>query len=708
MTGSATLDLVFPWKPGDDPVVLLSREWLVTNGLGGYAAGTLYGAATRRYHGIFVPNLPAPKGRTVMIPRLDEWVHAGQRIWLGGAEFADGRLEGDSPRVLKEFRLLGLMPQWRFEVDGRLIEKRVLMPHEQNTVYIRYRLLEGSPVRLDLRPFMTCRMHDAALFSAPEWPFTVMITQRRYEIHLREGVPPLKIGLRTDPLHSSHHAPDPLPRRDAAESGSWPLGRATPQGVFVADEEISHEALYRVERDRGYDHIEDLYSPGYISADLSQDHAITFVASTESWEGLDDGIEASFEREATRTKKLRQLAGDPEPGSFGDHLVLAADQFLILPGSRPEEEKVAHAAGDDVRTVVAGYHWFTDWGRDTMISLDGLMLCTGRHQEAKAILRTFARYIKGGLLPNHFPEGQRTAIYNTADATLWFFHALDRYIEVTGDQETLRHLYPALSSVLAYHISGTDFGIGMDPNDGLLKAGVEGYQLTWMDALVDGWVVTPRHGKPAEIQALWYNAIRLMAKWAGVLGERFDDWLNLATRVHESFNARFWYEPAGHLYDVVDGQQGDDPSLRPNQIFSFSLAYPILRQDRWRQVLDVVTDRLLTPVGLRSLAPGHRDYKSQYFGDLRARDAAYHQGTVWAWLIGHFLDAWMRVHSDQARARAMLDGFIAHLRDAGVGTISEIFDAEPPYAPRGCIAQAWSVAEVLRAWKKLREGGGTG
>jgi predicted glycogen debranching enzyme len=661
--------LVFPWQPDNDPNFLLAREWLVTNGLGGYASGTLLGVSTRRYHGPFVPNLPAPRGRTVMIPRLDEEVHVGTRtVWLGGAEFADGKLEGDGRLFLKEFKYDSQVPTWVFEIDGYTVEKRITMPNTQNTVYLEYRLLGGDrPIRLNLRPYVTFRTHDGPLGCPPEWPFALTIARGCHEVHPFEGAPALRLCLR-------------------------PAG-----GVFVAEQKMSRHIFYRVEQRRGYDHVEDLFSPGYFTVEIVPGETIAFVASTEVWELLELNASAIFEAEQQRFDKLLSLAAEPARTGMAAQLVLAADQFIILPGSRPEERVLARAAGDDVRTVVAGYHWFTDWGRDTMISLEGLTLCTGRQQEARAILRTFSHYIKDGLLPNHFPEGQRTAIYNTADATLWYFHALDRYYQRTGDRETLSLLYPALKSVVEHHVKGTDFGIGMDAKDGLIKASAEGYQLTWMDAKVDGWVVTPRRGKPVEIQALWYNALRLMAVWSEELAEPAGEFMALAKHAFNAFNARFWYEPGRHLFDLIDGEEGDDASLRPNQIFSMSLRFPILIEARWRPVIDAVTEKLLTPFGLRSLDPGHKDYKPCYDGDLRARDAAYHQGTVWAWLIGHFIDAWQKVYWDKKKARAMLRGFAEHLRDAGVGTIGEIFDAEPPYAPRGCIAQAWSVAEVLRA-----------
>jgi predicted glycogen debranching enzyme len=355
-----------------------------------------------------------------------------------------------------------------------------------------------------------------------------------------------------------------------------------------------------------------------------------------------------------------------------------------------------------VRTVIAGYYWFTDWGRDTMISLEGLTLTTGRHLEAGYILRTFAHYVRDGLIPNLFPEGQKEGLYHTADATLWFFHAIARYLDVTGDRGTLRLVLPKLVDIFDHHVRGTRFGIGVDPRDGLLRQGAEGYQLTWMDAKVGDWVVTPRRGKAVEINALWYNALRLMQGW--LRDERGEEsarpFGEMANRAYRSFNERFWYAEGGYLYDVVDAEQGgNDTSCRPNQVFAIALPHPVLEPSRWEPVLSVVRKRLLTPVGLRSLAPDHPDYKAKYYGDLRSRDAAYHQGTVWSWLIGPFIDAWLKVHpEDRTGARHFLDGLTDHLAQACIGSVSEVFDAEEPFTPRGCVAQAWSVAEVLRAW----------
>ncbi|MBV9502017.1 MAG: hypothetical protein JO138_21815, partial [Acidobacteriaceae bacterium] len=385
-------------------------------------------------------------------------------------------------------------------------------------------------------------------------------------------------------------------------------------------------------------------------------------------------------------------------------LVWAANQFIFTPVGRLEDTAHARAVGDEIRSVIAGYHWFTDWGRDTMISLEGLTLVTGRQVEASYILRTFARYIRDGLIPNLFPEGKKQGLYHTADATLWFFHALSRYFQKADDRHLLNQIVPKLLDIVGHHLRGTRFNIHVDPNDGLLVQGAAGYQLTWMDAKVDDWVVTPRRGKAVEINALWYNALRLLEGWLRQTerDKEADGIAEHAAQAEQSFNKRFWYAQGGYLYDVVDGENGrNDTSCRPNQIFAISLDHPVLDRVHWKQVVSVVKDRLLTPVGLRSLAPGEPDFKARYDGDLRSRDAAYHQGTVWAWLIGPFVDAWLKVYpQDFQPARGFLEGFKAGLHSACVGQISEIFDAEPPFSPRGCCAQAWSVAEVLRSFVK--------
>jgi predicted glycogen debranching enzyme len=444
--------------------------------------------------------------------------------------------------------------------------------------------------------------------------------------------------------------------------------------------------------------------------DLTPETGARLVASTEPWDTIGARWpEAAHGAEAERRQRLLAATAPAAQCGLGAELTLAADQFVITPTGRREDAARARATGEDLRSVIAGYHWFTDWGRDTMISLEGLACTTGRLAEAARILRTFAYYVRDGLIPNMFPDGSTEGLYHTADASLWFFHAVDRYVRLTGDRAILGSLLPRLADIARCHLEGTRFGIHVDPADGLLSQGADGYQLTWMDAKCDGWVVTPRRGKAVEINALWYNALRLLEGWTRAsAGEDAARPLSArAEQCRRSFNERFWFEEGGHLYDVVESPElggADDPACRPNQLFAISLPHPVLDESRWAAVVERAREELLTPVGLRSLSPRHPDFKPTYRGDLRTRDAAYHQGTVWAWLIGPFIDAWLKVHpGDRAGARRFLAGFISHLDEACVGSISEVFDAVPPFTPRGCVAQAWSVAEVLRCWVMTAE-----
>jgi predicted glycogen debranching enzyme len=677
-----------PWlEPGSPPVShpdaepLLAREWLITNGLGGYASGTLSGVPTRRYHGLLVAALPAPRGRTLMLGEVREVLRLpdGTAASLGGEQRAGQAPDAPGAGHLREFRLEAGMPLWTFQVGDCVLEKRVFLVHLQNTVHVVYRLLEGPGlVRLEMHPAIHFRPHDAPVSTALGGPYKITAVEDRFEVCSSwPDLPPLRLAIE-------------------GANPAFTVASRRIEGIY-----------YGVEDRRGYESVGDLWSPGFFAADLLPDGEMTaaLTGSTEDWCAL----RALSHREALAAELQRRerliYNADPEAhrGTAAE-LVLAADTFVVTPG-RAEDAARARAAGDEARSIIAGYHWFTDWGRDTMISLEGLTLVTGRELEAGYILRTFARHVRDGLIPNLFPEGDREGLYHTADATLWFFHALDRYLDATGDRQTLALLLPALLDIVDHHLRGTRFGIGVDPEDGLLRQGAEGYQLTWMDAKVDDWVVTPRRGKAVEINALWYNALRLLERWIreehgdvdGVAGRLCD----AAERARESFNRRFWYEEGGHLYDVIDGPEGDDPACRPNQVFAISLPNPVLDRERWEPVMKVVEDRLLTPVGLRSLAPGHPDYKPTYDGDLRSRDAAYHQGTVWGWLIGPFVDAWLKLHpKDPTRAGRFLEGFVPHLGEACLGSISEVFDAEPPFTPRGCVAQAWSVAEVLRCWVK--------
>jgi predicted glycogen debranching enzyme len=663
------------WRRGRDGAdALVEREWLVTNGLGGYASGTIAGVVTRRYHAYLVAAQPSPLGRMVMLSRLAEEVRlpSGGKLGLAAQETSGG-LDLSGAEHLIEFRLELGMPVWLYEAGPYTIEKRVFFAHMQNTVYVSYRLLgvEGE-LQLSVRPGVDFRNHEAPVQPRAPFAYRTTINDHHFELTAHEGLPPLRLAFLGSCRTFTH---------DPAEN----------------------EIVYRSEAERGYSAQGPMFSPGRFEATLTPEHGATLVASTERWETVDAMTPAqALGFESERRMRLVKLAR-AEDDTTAAELALAADAFVISPAGRIADATRARAQGEELRSVIAGYHWFTDWGRDTMISLEGLTLSTGRTDEARWILRTFAHYVREGLIPNLFPEGANEGLYHTADATLWFFHAIDRYFTYTRDRGTMQLLLPVLEDIVAWHRLGTRFGIHVDPQDGLLAQGSDKHPLTWMDAKCGDWIVTPRRGKPVEINALWYNAQVLLGRW--IAEERGDaaaaQLKQDAEKTRASFNAKFWNEPGQYLYDVVDSERGGpDASFRPNQIFAVSLPNPVLDRARWEPVVAQVGRRLLTPVGLRSLAPGEPDYKPSYHGDLKTRDAAYHQGTVWSWLIGPYVDAVLKLHPDRpGEARALLAGLVAHLGEACVGSISEIFDAEPPYKPRGCVAQAWGVAEVLRVWK---------
>lgn len=652
------------------PHTLLEPEWLVTNGIGGYASGTVANVPTRRYHGLLIAALPV-HGRTVMVSHLIEEVSlpGGRSARIGGEERPD-MLDLSSAQLVA-FRLEWGLPVWHYRFDDALIEKRIWMPRGQNTALVTYTLLAGNePVNLRIVPSVAFRPHDEPFERHQDRRYVLrQPAAERVELE-SEGYPPLHIAL---------------------------VGA----GGFELEWNSGFRLHHRVEAHRGYGAVSEVLKPGGFRAQLTPaEPQVALIASSETWDDAPGAPTQLLQAEIQRRQQLLNQAAAAHHDAIATELTLAADAFLVTPRWRH-----VGAPMSEYRSVIAGYHWFTDWGRDTMIALEGLTLATGREREAAAILRTFAGAIRDGLIPNLFPEGQQDGLYHTADATLWFFHAVHRYVTLTGDRQLLQDLLPQLRNIVDMHLRGTRFGIGIDPADGLLRQGAEGYQLTWMDAKVGDWVVTPRRGKPVEINALWYNALRLLQGWLQEAGDSAAaaTMAQQADLAQASFNHRFWCPTLGHLYDVVDGPDGDDAACRPNQIFAIALQHPVLAPECWAPVFETVRGRLLTPVGLRSLAPGHPDYKPKYFGNLQARDAAYHQGTVWAWLIGPYIDAWLKLHpDDRAGARSQLSGLVEHLGAAGIGSVSEIFDADPPFTARGCIAQAWSVAELLRCWLKTR------
>jgi predicted glycogen debranching enzyme len=638
-----------------------SREWLVTNGIGGYASGTVAGLLTRRYHGLLVAALDPPLGRTLLLAKLDETaLYDGCAYPLFVNQWASGDVEPTGYHHLERFHLEGTTPVWTFACGDALLEKRVWMEQGANTTYVHYRLERATgPLILHIKAILNCRDHHTTTHGG-DWSAGIDRLDHGLLVRAGEDALPLYLlsrGAEVEPCHEWY------------------------RGYYL-----------QVENYRGLDDLDDNLCGGSFQATLHSGGSLTIVASTDANPNL-DSASAHARRWAYEQQLLAGVSLGNAPPAV-EHLVLASDQFIVR-RSLPHDP--------DGRSVIAGYPWFGDWGRDTMISLPGLTLATGRYEVAARILTTFAHYAREGMLPNRFPDEGEEPEYNTVDATLWYFEAIRAYHAMTGNDDVLHHLFPTLEEIIDWHQRGTRYRIRVDPADGLLYAGEPGVQLTWMDAKVDDWVVTPRIGKPVEINALWHNALCIMASFARHLGRRADLYDGLAGRAASGFG-RFWNADLGYCYDVIDGPEGDDPALRPNQLFAVSLIHSPLTAAQQRAVVDVCARHLLTPHGLRSLAPDDPAYVGHYGGDRRHRDAAYHQGTVWGWLMGPFVRAHLRVYQDPALARSFLWPLVRHVAGHGVGSISEIFDGDPPFAPRGCIAQAWSVAELLWTWQATGEG----
>ncbi|MFL5759639.1 MAG: amylo-alpha-1,6-glucosidase [Thermomicrobiales bacterium] len=640
----------------------LRREWIVTNGIGGFASATLSGVLSRSYHGLLVAALEPPVERTVLVGGAVEWLtYDGKRFPLSTHEFGDGGFAPDGYRFLESFRLEGALPVWTFAIADALVERRLWMTYGANTTYVTYHLARGSrPLDLEVTPLVTYRgFHGLA--SGHDWSIGVAPEDRGAVIRAFDGAQ--QFAVRSD-------------RADFRSDGGW-----------------WWDFRHRAESDRGLGDHGDLFAPGVFVARLEPGQTVALIYTTEEQPNLD--AHASLAEAQKRQETLLVWAGAAEAAPVVQQLVLAADQFLV---SRPLPDN------PEGRSVIAGYHWFNDWGRDTMISLPGLTLSTGRDREAASILRTFAKFLADGLLPNNFPDHAGVIPgYNTADATLWYVLAIRAYLEATGDNQLVSDLLPVMQEVIERHCEGTRYGIGVDPTDGLLRAGEPGVQLTWMDAKVGDWVVTPRIGKPVEINALWYNVLRTVASFLHDSGQAnaADRYDAMAYRTRNAFHTRFLRTDLDYLADVVDGPDGDDWSLRPNQIFALSLPYPLLDGEDARIALDAVGRSLLTSFGLRSLTTNDPAYRGTYGGNQVQRDGAYHQGPVWSWLLGAYAEACYRLDGDVAAALAIMRPIGDHLRDAGLGSVSEIFEGDPPHLPRGCVAQAWGVAEVLRVLRML-------
>jgi predicted glycogen debranching enzyme len=644
----------------------------VTNGLGGFACGTVVGANTRRYHGFLVASLRPPVERTLLVAKIELSVqYLGVETDLSANEFAGGAISGQGFVHLESFTVTDGVPTWRHAVADALLETRIFMAPGRNTSYLRLELLRASaPLRVTLKPLVTYRDYHSQNRGAKDFQLEAKDTQCRVQ----------------------------------AFAGARPYRLSISQGQFTAAPEWYWNFWHGMEADRGLDALEDLLTPGTFATDLNLKVPVFLVATAEAATPA-TGAEVL---DALKATSQRLIASLPKTApAWIRALAQASDQFIVRRGAARDAttgapaNPVGAATSATAFSIIAGYPWFTDWGRDTMISLPGLATALGRYNIAAGILRNYAGFVDGGMLPNCFPDGGEAPQYNTADASLWMFQALDDYLTAKGDPDLVRELFPTLMAIIHAHAEGTRYGIHRDPADGLLHAGEPGTQLTWMDAKHGDQVFTPRIGKPVEINALWLNALDVAVRLAARLGDIDQQSFcqSLLTLASSSFS-RFWNEERNCLYDVidVDGGSTHDGRVRPNQIFAVALPYCTLSTGQMRAVVECCGRELLTSHGLRSLSTKDPGYIGRYRGDARQRDAAYHMGTVWGWLIGPFVRAHYRVHGDARLAQSFLAPLAQHLNSACLGTVSEIFDGDAPHGARGCFAQAWSVAEILRSW----------
>ncbi|HEV7357349.1 MAG TPA: amylo-alpha-1,6-glucosidase [Steroidobacteraceae bacterium] len=625
----------------------------MTNGLGGYASGTVASANTRRYHGFLMASLAPPVQRTLLVAKIDLSVdYLGAKSELSANEFADGTVSPKGFTQLESFAVLDGIPTWRYAVADAILQQQIFMAQDANTSYLMLELLRASaPMRIELKPFVTYRDYHSQ--SRGEHPYKIESDAAQCRIQAFDGARPYSLGLS--------------------------------QGQFNLAPNWYWNFWHREEAQRGLDATEDLWGPGIFSADLAPQGQLFLIASAEG-SPAKSGTEVLAALQ-TDSKTLTARLPKSAP-AWIRALARSSDQFIVRRGA-------------GAVSVIAGYPWFADWGRDTMISLPGLATLLGRYDVAASILRTYGSFVDGGMLPNRFPDNGEAPEYNTVDATLWMFHALDDYLQARPDPGLLRELFPTLVAIIHAHVSGTRYGIHVDEADGLLFAGEAGTQLTWMDAKNGEQVFTPRIGKAVEVNALWLNALNVMVRLAGQVRSLTEKQFcaQLLTRASANFG-RFWNAERSCLYDVidVDGGSARDDRVRPNQILAISLPYCTLPSPQMGAVVERCGRDLLTSYGLRTLGPAEASYIGSYTGDPWQRDAAYHMGTVWSWLLGPFARAHFRVNGDARAAQSLLDPMAQHVSSACMGTVSEIFDGDAPHTARGCFAQAWGVAEILRSW----------
>jgi predicted glycogen debranching enzyme len=637
-------------------------EWLETNGLGGWSGSSLSGCNTRRYHGLLMAAIVPPTDRMLLVSKLDETILMGDnRFELGTNDYGDAI----SPKGFQyqcSFTR-NFFPEWIYEVPGLRLQKTVTMVHGENTTLIRYEVLEAEQVfTMEFLPLIAARGYHSLQHANDNIFWETKFNNGLFHNQPYQGAPDIFIS---------------IPGSSFRPVNTW-----------------YYKFNYAQERHRGLDYEEDLFNHGVFSVDLKKGNLLHIMISTEDPTGKNPA--GLFEQE--RNRKIALLNG--VPGDLLRQLVLAADQFIV---NRKITDDGRQGSSLLLKTIIAGYHWFTDWGRDTMISLPGLCLHTGRYEDAKKILTVFAKSVSMGMLPNRFINHNESPEYNNVDGTLWFFNAAYAYQQVTGDERfILEEILPVLKNIIDWHFKGTRFNIHAD-SDGLLYAGAPGQQLTWMDARVDNWVVTPRMGKPVEIEALWFNALKIFEYLLNRNGESdaARDIQEKAERAKKNFLEKFWNFEGNYLIDNIDENENRDESLRPNQIFAICLPFPLIENEKAKAILDIIRLKLLTATGLRSLSPDDPKYKGDYGGNPFRRDSAYHQGTVWSWLMGPYLEAGMKFYGEKFRPEAMaiVEGFSNHINKGCIGSISEIFDGDAPNLPKGCVAQAWSVAEMLRVIK---------
>lgn len=645
-----------------------NSEWLVTNGIGGYASASLSGALTRRYHGLLIAALRPPLQRTLLLAKLDETAsYLAHSYPLFSNIWQNQKIDPRGHYFIEKFYLSGSIPNWEYRLGDAVLRKSIWMKPGANTTYVTYTLIRASAaLQLSIKAIVNFRGHHN----------TAQRSREKIAVHIGPGLIQLDSGRGTG------------------------FKVYTSQGENRIVQQWIRDYYYPIEARRGLDALDDHLHAANIQFSLEPGQQAHIIATTEQEAPLSppEALADRMHYEIDLLNKANKLwhfppvkPHDHDRSNQLKHLCIAADQFIV---SRPVPGE------PDGQSVIAGYPWFSDWGRDTMISLPGLALATGRPELARIIIRTFAHFIDQGMLPNRFPSAHEKPEYNTVDATLWYFYAIHSYLKITQDIALLEEIYPRLVDIVDWHISGTRYKIKVDPADQLLYAGEAGVQLTWMDAKVDDWVVTPRIGKPVEINALWYNANQFMHNFANQLNKPGQRYAEYAQSIAHNFQ-KFWLPDEGYLYDVIEGPEGHDASFRPNQLFAISLPHSPLSTDQQQSVVRLCAQKLYSGMGLRSLAFDDPDYIGSYGGNQKQRDAAYHQGTVWGWLIGPFVNAWRQAYNDRIGAIALLSPIFQQLDDHCIGNLSEIFEGQPPHEPRGCFAQAWSVAEVLWSWYQL-------